>query len=78
MCGIVGYIGKDDALINLKSKIKLLEYRGYDSSGLCVIDSKTKNFYIKKTVGTIDKIKDLKKLILLLALHIQGGLHMEK
>ena len=48
MCGIVGYIGKDDALINLKSKIKLLEYRGYDSSGLCVIDSKTNNFYIKK------------------------------
>ena len=62
MCGIVGYIGKDDALINLKSKIKLLEYRGYDSSGLCVIDSKTNNFYIKKTVGTIDKIKDLKKI----------------
>ena len=62
MCGIVGYIGKDDALINLKSKIKLLEYRGYDSSGLCVIDSKTNNFYIKKTVGTIDKIKGLKKI----------------
>ena len=62
MCGIVGYIGKNDALINLKSKIKLLEYRGYDSSGLCVVDSKTNNFYIKKTVGTIDKIKDLKKI----------------
>ena len=62
MCGIVGYIGKDDALINLKSKIKLLEYRGYDSSGLCLIDSKTNNFYIKKTVGTIDNIKDLKKI----------------
>ena len=62
MCGIVGYIGKNDALINLKSKLKLLEYRGYDSSGLCVIDSKTNNFYIKKTVGTIDKIKDLEKI----------------
>ena len=62
MCGIVGYIGKNDALINLKSKIKLLEYRGYDSSGLCVIDSKTNNFYIKKTVGTIDKIEDLKMI----------------
>ena len=62
MCGIVGYIGKNDALVNLKSKIKLLEYRGYDSSGLCVVDSKTNNFYIKKTVGTIDKIKDLKKI----------------
>ena len=62
MCGIVGYIGKNDALLNLKSKIKLLEYRGYDSSGLCVIDSKTKDFYIRKTVGTIDKIENLKKI----------------
>ena len=62
MCGIVGYIGKNEALLNLKSKIKLLEYRGYDSSGLCVIDSRTNSFYIKKTIGTIDKIKNLKKV----------------
>tara|TARA_E500000331_G_scaffold85525_1_gene81053 strand:+ start:5630 stop:7447 length:1818 start_codon:yes stop_codon:yes gene_type:complete len=62
MCGIVGYIGKNDALLNLKNKIKLLEYRGYDSSGLCVIDSKTNDFFIKKTIGTIDKIKNLKKI----------------
>ena len=62
MCGMVGYIGKNEALLNLKSKIKLLEYRGYDSSGLCVIDSRTNSFYIKKTIGTIDKIKNLKKV----------------
>ena len=62
MCGIVGYIGKNEALLNLKSKIKLLEYRGYDSSGLCVIDPGTNSFYIKKTIGTIDKIKNLKKV----------------
>ncbi len=62
MCGIVGYIGKNDALLNLKNKIKLLEYRGYDSSGLCVIDSKTNDFFIKKTIGTIDKIKNLKRI----------------
>ena len=45
------------ALIN--SKIKLLEYRGYDSSGFCVIDSKKNEFLIKKTIGTIDKIKNI-------------------
>ena len=59
MCGIVGYIGKDNALSRVRSKIKLLEYRGYDSSGFCVIDSTKNEFLIKKTIGTIDKIKNI-------------------
>lgn len=59
MCGIVGYIGKDNALSKVRSKIKLLEYRGYDSSGFCIIDSKKNEFLIKKTIGTIDKIKNI-------------------
>ena len=58
MCGIVGYLGKDNALSMVRSKIKLLEYRGYDSSGYCVIDSTNNEFLIKKTIGTIDKIKN--------------------
>lgn len=62
MCGIVGYIGKDNALSILKSKIKLLEYRGYDSSGISVYDPENNNFYINKTVGTIDKIKEHRKI----------------
>ena len=62
MCGIVGYIGKRNALSNLKSKIKLLEYRGYDSSGFSVYDPENNNFYIKKTIGTIDRIKDIKEI----------------
>ena len=62
MCGIVGYIGKRNALSNLKSKIKLLEYRGYDSSGISVYDPENNNFYIKKTIGTIDRIKDIKEI----------------
>ena len=62
MCGIVGYIGKRNALSNLKSKIKLLEYRGYDSSGVSVYDPENNNFYIKKTIGTIDRIKDIKEI----------------
>ena len=53
-------IGKRNALSNLKSKIKLLEYRGYDSSGISVYDPENNNFYIKKTIGTIDRIKDIK------------------
>ncbi len=38
MCGIVGYIGENDALPILIGGLKKLEYRGYDSSGVALID----------------------------------------
>ncbi|MEE8184809.1 MAG: glutamine--fructose-6-phosphate transaminase (isomerizing) [Thermodesulfobacteriota bacterium] len=38
MCGIVGYIGNKDACGILLDGLKRLEYRGYDSSGMAVID----------------------------------------
>ena len=34
MCGIIGYTGKKDALPILLRGLKLLEYRGYDSTGV--------------------------------------------
>ncbi|MBI9097209.1 MAG: glutamine--fructose-6-phosphate transaminase (isomerizing) [Spirochaetaceae bacterium] len=37
MCGIVGYLGKRDALPVLMQGLKQLEYRGYDSSGIGII-----------------------------------------
>ena len=37
MCGIVGYIGKDQAVGILMEGLKRLEYRGYDSAGVAVL-----------------------------------------
>ncbi len=54
MCGIVGYIGKKDALSVLLDGLKQLEYRGYDSAGVSVIKGNKIN--IAKRSG---KIKDL-------------------
>ena len=39
MCGIVGYVGARDSLAVLLGGLKRLEYRGYDSAGVAVIDA---------------------------------------
>jgi len=57
MCGIVGYIGKRNSLHILIDGLKRLEYRGYDSAGVAVINEANEfNFY--KKAG---KVKDLEK-----------------
>jgi glutamine---fructose-6-phosphate transaminase (isomerizing) len=38
MCGIVGYVGQEEALPILLEGLRRLEYRGYDSAGIAVID----------------------------------------
>jgi glucosamine--fructose-6-phosphate aminotransferase (isomerizing) len=38
MCGIVGYLGKAEAPKVLINGLRRLEYRGYDSAGLAVMD----------------------------------------
>ena len=47
MCGIVSYIGKSDPVPILLKGLKRLEYRGYDSSGIAMLDEDNLN-YIKK------------------------------
>jgi glucosamine--fructose-6-phosphate aminotransferase (isomerizing) len=56
MCGIVGYIGKADAASVLISGLKRLEYRGYDSAGLAVIDGD--NIVVSKTPGKVAALRD--------------------
>ena len=38
MCGIVGIVGRTDVAQRLFDGLKRLEYRGYDSAGICTID----------------------------------------
>jgi glutamine---fructose-6-phosphate transaminase (isomerizing) len=48
MCGIVGYLGNSDAYPILIKGLKRLEYRGYDSAGVAMIDNGVLNLYKKK------------------------------
>src|SRR5436190_266042 len=54
MCGIVGYIGPDQAIDFLIEGLRRLEYRGYDSSGVATIDEG--EFSVIKTAGRIDHL----------------------
>jgi len=58
MCGIVGYFGKNEALPILIDGLKRLEYRGYDSSGVALLNQTEVSCY--KAVG---KIVELEKKI---------------
>ncbi|MAF14014.1 MAG: glutamine--fructose-6-phosphate transaminase (isomerizing) [Parcubacteria group bacterium] len=57
MCGIVGYIGKNQARPILLEGLRRLEYRGYDSAGVAVLDGDTiNNFKVKGRVAELEKI----------------------
>lgn len=58
MCGIVGYVGNENAVSYLINGLKKLEYRGYDSSGIIVgkIENNEPKFYLYKKSGKLTQL----------------------
>ena len=62
MCGIIGYKGKRNVKDVLVEGLSTLEYRGYDSAGIAVLDNK--KVRIVKSIGKIENLREkLKKFI---------------
>ena len=55
MCGIIGYVGKAEAVPILLEGLKRLEYRGYDSAGVATLEEGLVS--VRKEVGRIDDLR---------------------
>ena len=54
MCGIVGYVGKQKASAIILEGLKRLEYRGYDSAGVCILQGRKLD--VAKKVGRVENL----------------------
>ena len=69
MCGIIGYLGPQEAMPIILDGLKRLEYRGYDSAGMAVIGDT--GLAIRRSLG---KLKELENLLLQDPLQGQVGI----
>ena len=58
MCGIIGFVGREQAAPILLDGLARMEYRGYDSAGIAV-RSEEKGLQVKKTKGRLQALADL-------------------
>ena len=58
MCGIVGYIGREQAAPILLEGLSRLEYRGYDSAGVAVFDAQAGALAVRKAKGRLQVLSD--------------------
>src|SRR5437763_1104405 len=55
MCGIVGYVGERPCKELLLAGLERLEYRGYDSAGICLLNG---SVVITRRVGRVQALRD--------------------
>ena len=58
MCGIIGYVGRQEAAPILLDGLARMEYRGYDSAGVAV-RSETKGLQVRKSKGRLQALSDM-------------------
>ena len=58
MCGIIGYVGRQEAAPILLDGLARMEYRGYDSAGVAV-RSETKGLQVRKSKGRLQVLSDM-------------------
>ena len=68
MCGIIGYVGPQEAAPILVEGLRRLEYRGYDSAGLAILHG---SIHLRRAVG---KLRNLDKLLLEQPVHGNAGI----
>jgi glucosamine--fructose-6-phosphate aminotransferase (isomerizing) len=76
MCGIVGYIGGDQAVPVLLNGLSKLEYRGYDSAGISVYEDGIRTIKVKgRLAGLAEKLEKTVRNLLTSALATLVGQH---
>ena len=57
MCGIIGYVGPQDACKVVISGLKRLEYRGYDSAGIALQNAQQPELLVVRTAGKVTELE---------------------
>ncbi|AOS82720.1 glutamine--fructose-6-phosphate aminotransferase [Chlorobaculum limnaeum] len=65
MCGIIGYIGRRDAAPLLLNGLKRLEYRGYDSAGMAVMNGSMQMLKKKGSVSNLEELLNVSGTVML-------------
>ena len=57
MCGIVGYTGPNPALSRILEGLRRLEYRGYDSAGVALVEKPSEKLEVAKRAGKLANLE---------------------